>query len=57
MHGTEKAKHESHTPKHDSSFETPFIKHPHEGSGPYHGSSPEHYKQHQDHVRENFHGK
>lgn len=41
---------------HFEGIETPFKTHK-EGEAPHPNSHPEAYKKHQDHVRENFHGK
>lgn len=46
-----------HSPKHYEGHETPFDKHPNDGKGPHEGSHPDHYKPHQEHVREHHHGK
>jgi hypothetical protein len=46
-----------HSPEHFEDIETPFHEHPKDGDGPHHGSHPKHYKQHQEHVRDHFHGK
>ena len=46
-----------HSPQHYEDIETPFVKHPGDGSGPFHGSDPEDYPHHSDHVRKHHHGK
>ena len=46
-----------HSPEHFDDIETPFQEHDGDGSGPHHGSHPDHYKPHQEHVRDTFHGK
>ena len=46
-----------HAPEHFEEIETPFVQHDGDGSGPHHGSHPDHYAPHQEHTRKHLHGK